>query len=659
MLAAKDAALAAQAAEIHRVNDALVAKEEYLAGLAAEVPRLNEVLAAKDAALAAQAAEIHRVNGVLVSKEEYLAGLAAEVPRLNEVLAAKEAALAAQAAEVPRLREVLAANEATLAAQAAEIHRVSDALVAKEESLAALAAEVPRLREVLAANEATLAAQAAEIHRVNDALVAKEAALAERAAEIHRINDVLASREAALGATIQHLATRLQEQEKATFDLGNRNLALEGALTEAQREFAKWQRTSWYKLAQALSREGFSADKAARVSYHLLQGITPEILKRPARPVVARLKQGLQRRADTASHPAPQVVVGLQPAVPTQRVRVLHVIANFMLGGSSRLVVDLIEGLGDAYEHKVVTSFLPSPPAYAGVDVTEFRSPQSPEDVLPFLREYAPSIVHVHYWGDCDFWWYDILFRAAQTLGCRIIENVNTPVEPYRADFVDRYVHVSKYVQSTFGSGSARDMVIYPGSDFSLFSRRESGEVPANCIGMVYRLENDKLNERSIDPFIKVVQRRPQTRAIIVGGGTFLEPYRRAAEEAGVAASFSFTGYVDYAKLPEVIEQMTVFVAPVWKESFGQVGPFAMNMGIPVAGYNVGGVAEIVDDPTLLAAPGDSDELASVLIGLLDDPQRCRKIGARNRQRARELFSRESMVDAYRTVYRELIGAPR
>jgi len=48
-----------------------------------------------------------------------------------------------------------------------------------------------------------------------------------------------------------------------------------------------------------------------------------------------------------------------------------------------------------------------------------------------------------------------------------------------------------------------------------------------------------------------------------------------------------------------------------------------------------------------------------LVIGLLDDPARCRAIGARNRNRAQSLFSRESMVRAYRSVYREVLQTPR
>ena len=328
-----------------------------------------------------------------------------------------------------------------------------------------------------------------------------------------------------------------------------------------------------------------------------------------------------------------------------------------MMGGSSQLVMDIIEGLGDTYEQKVVTSHIPSPPAYAGVDVTEFRYPVEEESVVEFLRGYDPHIIHVHYWGDCDSWWYNIFFSAASNLKCRVIENINTPVEPYHAEFIDRYVYVSHYVKQEFGNGSDLNVTIYPGSDFSHFSRQHDTQLVTDCIGMVYRLEADKLNEQSIDVFIKVVQQRPQTQVLIVGGGTYLEPYRQAVQAARAEGNFEFTGYVDYSILPKMYERMTVFVAPVWKESFGQVSPFAMNMGIPVVGYDVGGIAEIVDDDSLLATPGNSDELAAIIIQLLDDRERCQQIIARNYERAQSVFSVDAMIAAYSKLYAELIGA--
>jgi ubiquinone/menaquinone biosynthesis C-methylase UbiE/glycosyltransferase involved in cell wall biosynthesis len=339
--------------------------------------------------------------------------------------------------------------------------------------------------------------------------------------------------------------------------------------------------------------------------------------------------------------------------VQASRPRIVHALANFMTGGSSRLVVDLIEHLGHQYEQEVITSHSPNPPCYTGLVLHELKSQKR---IADYLHEFQPDVVHVHYWGECDKEWYAQVFSAASKYGCKIIENINTPVEPFFSEHVDSYVYVSDYVLKKYRRNDDKSILIYPGSNFNIFKRRDDiMKIPDNCIGMVYRLEPDKLNNQSIDVFIKVAQLRPETKVLIVGGGSFLETYRNAAITSGVVNSFTFAGYVSYEELPKLYEQMSIFVAPVWKESFGQVSPFAMNMGIPVVGYDIGALSEIIGDKSLLAPPGDSDRLAEVIIDLLGNREKRLSIGRANRNRAQALFSDEVMVKKYKQLYENLI----
>jgi glycosyltransferase involved in cell wall biosynthesis len=336
------------------------------------------------------------------------------------------------------------------------------------------------------------------------------------------------------------------------------------------------------------------------------------------------------------------------------RQRIVHVIGNFLTGGSSRLVVDLFEGLGHLYEQEVATKYNPVPPNYTGIPIHEFSGDNAQEKFMNYLRLYRPELIHIHYWEDAH--WYGRMINAAREFGCTVILNINTPTAPYIDDCISRYIYVSDYVKSRFGKRDSCSFTIYPGSDFKLFSRDVSQPMPEDCIGMVYRLEIDKLHKKSIDVFIKVVQKRPQTKAIIVGGGHYLEPYKAAVKAAKVETAFTFTGFVPYEKLTEFYAQMSLFVAPVWKESFGQVSPFAMSMSLPVVGYNVGALAEIVGDPCLLAPRRNSEALAEIIIELLDDKERRKQIGSRNRERAHKLFSVENMVNSYLKLYQELMG---
>jgi glycosyltransferase involved in cell wall biosynthesis len=346
----------------------------------------------------------------------------------------------------------------------------------------------------------------------------------------------------------------------------------------------------------------------------------------------------------------------------SHRPRVLHAIANFWTGGSARLVVDLIEYLGYRYEQEVIVRDLPAKPAYTGLRLHHYEHLKSPQQILSLLRTYGPDLLHVHYvahhrnrYSELDWQWYSNVFQAAEAYGCRVVENINIGVDPYVSKAVDAYVYVSAFVEQEFGRADSRNAVVYPGSDLRFFSRMR-GDPPEDCIGMVYRLEKDKLDEHSIDTLIEVVRRRRETSALVVGGGRYYSAYRKAVDEAGLTDAFTFTGYVSYENLPALYEKMSVFVAPVHTESFGQVSVFAMGMGIPVVGYDAGALCEIVEPRQLLAAPGDSKALAGIIVNLLDNRAERLRIGEANRRRAEQLFSVEAMIARYGEIYDRAIA---
>jgi len=352
--------------------------------------------------------------------------------------------------------------------------------------------------------------------------------------------------------------------------------------------------------------------------------------------------------------------------IQERRPRIFHVIANFRTGGSAQLVVDLIEHLGHRFEQEVITKELPDIAGYAGINIPLFEQFKSFREPLQILQRFQPDIVHIHYlgghendWVEQAWKWYDKIFQAIQVNNYSVIENINIPTDPYVSDKVKYYVYVSEYIAREHGHLNSRNVTVYPGSDVSFFSRKNTADFPDDCIGMVYRLDGDKINETAIDVFIKVFQRHSQTKVLIVGGGRLLEVYQDAVKQAGATDAFTFTGYVSYEQLPSWYEKMSIFIAPVYWESFGQVSPFAMSMGLPVVGYDVGAIHEIVGDRNLLAAPGDSDALADIVIELLENRERRLSIGSRNRQRARELFSTETMIERYSILYENVLKEAR
>lgn len=372
-----------------------------------------------------------------------------------------------------------------------------------------------------------------------------------------------------------------------------------------------------------------------------------------------------RRPVATARHLARDfggLIFGLQPVVYrvrphhpplAVRPRVLHVIPNVYVGGSTQLVVDLLERLGHRYEMQVVTAGLPPVGRHEGMVLhhVPLGSPRAAFDNL--LASVRPDLVHFHYWGEGDQPWYEAALAAARATPAVLVENVNTPVPPLRDEAIRTYVFVSDYIRRQFAPDVANGIVVHPGIDLDRFSAGAFEPGAEDTIGMVYRLDPDKLDADSILPLIDVVRRRPSTRVIVVGGGTLLPVFHARTREAGVRGNFEFTGVVPFDALPALYRRFRLFVAPVVRESFGQVTPFGMAAGQAVAGYRVGALPEILGGEETLAASREG--LADIVVSLLNDRERLAALGAANRTRA-PMFALDGMIAAYGRIYAEALG---
>ncbi|MEP7077048.1 MAG: glycosyltransferase family 4 protein [Acidobacteriota bacterium] len=348
------------------------------------------------------------------------------------------------------------------------------------------------------------------------------------------------------------------------------------------------------------------------------------------------------------------------PIEGIDRKKITHLIGNFIVGGSSQLVVDLIEKTSDKYSHQIIVPRKPDPLPYQPVDIHEFTINQMAE-LYDHLKREAPEIVHMHYFSrDCEKFesiaiWYQTVSRICDELNLRVIQNVNVPTTPLRGKSIVHNVFVSHYVRREFDRSEIESSVIYPGSDFSHFGNSKPEDLPDKTIGMVYRLESDKLRAESIEVFISAVKMNPRINVYIVGGGSLLDLYKQRVAEEGLSKNFSFTGYVAYANLPQHYRMMSLFVAPVFDESFGQVTPFAMSMGLCVAGYDTGALSEILGNDATLVKTGDATGLAEKIVDLVASADKRRDLGERNTERAISMFSVEKMIGDYRQLYERYI----
>ena len=567
------------------------------------------------------------------------------IESLQTLLAEKDARIRERDEHLHRLAEESRQKDGQLA-------HVSEEIGARDNQLRTLAEEIRQKDVQLHAFTEEIRQKDAHIHAVTEEIRQKDDQLHALAEEVNGnlscIHDLEQRFETSKSA--HHVYCQEQEREQArqaehVVSLKTQIHRAEMQLQGADRKIFSLEQSLAEKDRLLVEKENFLQEIFASKGWHALswyRNFKHSLFGRPEPPVdEPPVLTDEKTYHAVVNHP-----------MNSDRPIVVHAIANFLTGGSSRLVVDLVEHLGHKFDQEVISFCIPSPLAYAGVPLHDFSGDVAIERIEAFLQEKNPQILHVHYWGEGDAPWYLKVFTAAESWSGILIENVNTPVVPFVSDRIDHYVYVSEYAKNFAACEADKSTVIYPGSNLGLFDRNEA-PIPDNVIGMVYRLDSDKLREDAIQVFIQVAKKRPRTRVLIVGGGEFFDAYRTQVAEAGASANFEFTGYVPYGNLPDYYRQMSIFVAPVWKESFGQVSPFAMSMQIPVAGYRIGALPEILGNEELLGS--SVDELSDIIVHLLEDRNRRMEIGRFNHQRVHEQFSVEAMVAEYDVLYERLI----
>jgi len=98
------------------------------------------------------------------------------------------------------------------------------------------------------------------------------------------------------------------------------------------------------------------------------------------------------------------------------------------------------------------------------------------------------------------------------------------------------------------------------------------------------------------------------------------------------------------------------YLLPSNRESFGLSALEALASGVPVAGYNVGGLTEIIDNEQtgFLAEIGDTEGLANAIIDVFLNPEKLALLKNQSRKKA-SMFSDEIIVPLYEEIYASLI----
>lgn len=186
-------------------------------------------------------------------------------------------------------------------------------------------------------------------------------------------------------------------------------------------------------------------------------------------------------------------------------------------------------------------------------------------------------------------------------------------------------------------------------------------------IGTVKTLDPKYGIDVSIKAFAKLLQilRENGKREIadnviyeIYGKGDEKENLLSLAKELGVADKVRFMGYVDNAKLPQIVNTFSIFccTSRYDSESFGVAVVEAMACGVPAVTSDVDGFKEVMENNVTgyIVERENVGKTAAALFDLLTDDKKRTACGQYARERVLRLFDWNRNVDAMISIYEEM-----
>ena len=363
-------------------------------------------------------------------------------------------------------------------------------------------------------------------------------------------------------------------------------------------------------------------------------------------------------------------------------MRILHVETGRHLYGGPQQVVWLLGGLAQ----RAVDSALVCMPGSdvdrsartAGIRV--YNVPCAGDLDLSFawwlgrvIRWESPDLVHCHSRRGADL----LGGLAARVAGVPAVlsRRVDHPepgiVAGFRYRPFRKVIAISENVAASLrDSGLARHRmtVIRSAVDYRRFEmnvdpvefRRQFGLAPdAIVIAAAGQLIPRKGHRYLLEAMAGLVRSHPNIVLLVFGQGELAAELEDQAMKLELGRHVQFAGFRE--DLDDYLAAVELLVHPALREGLGVAMLKAQAAGVPVVAFDVAGSREAVahDRTGILVRPKDSRALEQAIARLLGDPAMRRRLGETARERMRNEFSIEGMVDQHLAVYEAALDEPR
>jgi glycosyltransferase involved in cell wall biosynthesis len=144
---------------------------------------------------------------------------------------------------------------------------------------------------------------------------------------------------------------------------------------------------------------------------------------------------------------------------------------------------------------------------------------------------------------------------------------------------------------------------------------------------------------------------------VVVGKPTPGGPTERLVADLALGSQVRFVHGISDDEVAELTASAEIAVVPSLYEGFSLPAVEHMASGTPLVASRTGALPEVTGDAAVLVEPGDPEELAAALRGLLDSPARRASLAQAAWHRVQERFTWSAVARAVAAEYRREIAA--
>jgi alpha-1,3-rhamnosyl/mannosyltransferase len=245
------------------------------------------------------------------------------------------------------------------------------------------------------------------------------------------------------------------------------------------------------------------------------------------------------------------------------------------------------------------------------------------------------------------------LFRLATRLAVRAGDHFLAISEATKNDYLARYALSPMQITAV---PLAADAHFRPQSETAVAALRSKYSLPAQYVLYLGINKPHKNLLRLITAWRTVVEQRPNSPLLIIAGAwdKRYEEVKTAVSQYNLTKKVHFLGSIPNNDLPTLYSGATLFVFPSLVEGFGLPVLEAMACGTAVTCSNSSSLPEVGGKAAVYFEPTNSQQMANVLLELLQDEQKRKEMRKQGLVQASK-FSWQKTAETTLAHYRNLL----